>query len=200
MKKILSIILAVTMAFSLSIAAFAADTTTLSTLDSIVASLKKEGVNIQEALKGLSTADLQKAFTTIIEGMNKEDLQKTLQAAIEKVDNEDLQDILTKALKAAGEVKLEDIKDTDKIAGVVDDVLLQVQDKTGIDVQTLKDKLADSEIFNVFAKMYIPAVPTTAAATTAAPIPQTGSAVGGIAIFATLSLAAAAAFVCTKKK
>ncbi|MEI6579524.1 MAG: hypothetical protein WCN92_08705, partial [Eubacteriales bacterium] len=86
------------------------------------------------------------------------------------------------------------------------DLVKTISDKTGVDVGTIKGQLADSEIFNWFAKIYIPGekatttvavVPETT--TEATVIPDTGSAVGGIAIFATLSIAAAAAFVCSKK-
>ncbi len=95
---------------------------------------------------------------------------------------------------------------TGDISTFVDDLVKTISDKTGVDVGTIKGQLADSEIFNWFAKIYIPGekatttvavVPETT--TEATVIPDTGSAVGGIAIFATLSIAAAAAFVCSKK-
>ena len=108
-------------------------------------------------------------------------------------------------LKAATDKLAEIAKDTEKIAPFVDDLLVKIEEKTGVSVADLKTKLGESEIFNAFAKIYMPAIPTTAApvvTTTvkATEVPKTGSAVGGIAIFATLSIAAAAAFVCTKKK
>ena len=181
MKKLLSALLALTLVFSLSVMAFAAEgdttttaapvTTTAAPVTTTVCATCPDPVDTLEELLALIQSDEFKAD-----------------------------------LKAATDKLAEIAKDTEKIAPFVDDLLVKIEEKTGVSVADLKTKLGESEIFNAFAKIYMPAIPTTTAApvvtTTvkATEVPKTGSAVGGIAIFATLSIAAAAAFVCTKKK
>lgn len=96
--------------------------------------------------------------------------------------------------------------DTNGLAAAVDGWVQDFADENGIDVSEVKQWLADNLGF--LSDWYIPAevtteevtLPETEPETEPEVIPQTGSAMGGIAIFATLSLAAAAAFVCTKKR
>jgi len=122
------------------------------------------------------------------------------------VDSKEVQDLIADAKTAVAN------GGTDGIASAVDSWVKDVADQLDIPITDVKSWLADSEIFNAFADMYITDQETTVAptevtdtepvteATTQGTIPQTGSATAGIAIFATLSLAAAAAFVCTKKR
>ena len=173
MKKLLSVLLALTLVFSLGVMAFAAEgdtTTTAAPVTTTVCATCPDPVDTLEELLALIQSDEFKA-----------------------------------ELKAATDKIAEIAKDTEKIAPFVDELLIKLEAKTGIKVADLKDKLGESNIFNAFAKLYMPAIPTTAApvVTTTVKVtevPKTGSAVGGIAILATLSIAAAAAFVCTKKK
>jgi LPXTG-motif cell wall-anchored protein len=63
--------------------------------------------------------------------------------------------------------------------------------------------LENTEIFDWFINLYIPAIPETTVPTTEPEteenIPQTGSTGAGLAVFAVLSVAAAAAYVSKKR-
>ena len=84
-----------------------------------------------------------------------------------------------------------------------------VLESLGLDSSVIEG-LLDNDIVNFFANLYLGAVgpveePTTEAPTTEAPttvpeIPQTGDTSTVMVAIATLSVASAAAFVCTKKK
>lgn len=91
--------------------------------------------------------------------------------------------------------------DPDAMAEIADETVAKISAATGMNVEEVQKAIADSGLFDGFAKLYMPATPVTT--TTTKPetttIVATGSAAGGLAIFATLSVAAAAAFVCIKK-
>ena len=194
MKKLLSALLALTLVFSLSVMAAAEDTTAAPTTAAPTTAAPTTAAPTTAA--PTTAAPTTAAPTTCCPDPvdTFEELLALIQSDEFKAD-----------LKAATDKLAEIAKDTEKIAPFVDDLLVKIEEKTGVSVADLKTKLGESEIFNAFAKIYMPAIPTTAApvvTTTvkATEVPKTGSAVGGIAIFATLSIAAAAAFVCTKKK
>lgn len=92
-------------------------------------------------------------------------------------------------------------KDPEEMAKMADEAVEKISKATGMDIKEVQDAIADSGLFKKIPGLYGNAAPAT---TTAAPvvtttIVDTGSATGGIAIFATISVAAAAAFVCIKK-
>ncbi len=184
MKKLLSAILALTLVFSLGVMAFAADETETTAAPTTAA--PTTAAPTTAAPETTCCPDPVDTFEELLALIQSDEFKADLKAATDKL--------------------AEIAKDTEKIAPFVDDLLVKIEEKTGVSVADLKTKLGESEIFNAFAKIYMPAIPTTTAApvvtTTvkATEVPKTGSAVGGIAIFATLSIAAAAAFVCTKKK
>jgi hypothetical protein len=174
MKKFLSVLLALTLALSLSVMTFAAPATTY---DKFIEAIHSEGIT-----KGLETAlDLVSptAYDEMVEYIHTDEFKAEFKALVEKADGFNASDV----------------------AGLFDDFLVDLAGTLGIeDVNILKDALAKSGLFDWVAKLYMPATPTTEAPTEEETVPETGSAVGGIAIFATLSVAAAAAFVCAKKK
>lgn len=178
MKKLLSVLLALSMVLSLGVMSFAAD----SALDDVKGTL--EGV-YNELKKITETDDFQAKF---------EDFKK-----------------------GAGEI----IDDPTKIQGMFDDLMREAADAIGVDWDAIKAQLESSEIFDIIGKLIEGSGKDET--TTKAPekeadkeedqedkkdkedkedgttIVDTGSAAGSLAIFATLSIAAAAAFVCTKK-
>ena len=180
MKKLLSALLALTLVFSLSVMAFAED-----------------------APAEAAAAETTTVCATCPDPVDTlDELFDLIQSDKFKADLKEATDKLQKLGKTLEEL----LKDTEKIAPAVDGLLEKIAEETDIDVAELKTKLGETEIFNWFAKLYMPAIPTTEAPVvtttvkTTTAVPKTGSAAGGIAIFATLSIAAAAAFVCTKKK
>lgn len=171
MKKVLSILLAAVMVVSMSFASFAAFD-----FEAFLASLLEEGANVVE----------------MIDGLTEEEAKQLLEDAVRKLSEVDIEELMNEF-------------DPDDVGAFVDDLLDKVSEELNVDVDELKDKLGESEIFNWFAKLYMPAIPETTEAPTEAPteeptVPQTGSAAGGLAVFAVMSVAAAAAFVFSKKE
>lgn len=75
-------------------------------------------------------------------------------------------------------ILLEIGNDPDKINEVVDELLARIEAKTGISIDDLKARFSDKELLDLYAPIYMPAVPTTV--TTTVPgtavtvLPQTG--------------------------
>lgn len=188
MKKIASVFLAAALALTFCVTAFA---------EVSVPDIDEIGEQVSEiaANAGISLDDAKAIFDTIMTQVDPDVLQKTL----------------ADALATVGELGDFDITslDTEKIPAFMDAVMDQLA-ANGVDVDGLFDKLSSSELLNFFASIYIgdnvvtePETTTEAPATETEPSPDTGSgskAVGGIAVFAALSLATAAAFVSGKKK
>ncbi|MGI6248060.1 MAG: hypothetical protein ACOYJX_01450 [Acutalibacteraceae bacterium] len=139
--------------------------------EAFLAELLEEGANVVE----------------MIDGLTEEEAKQLLEDAVAKLSEVDIEALINEF-------------DPDDVPAFVDDLLDQVSAELGVDVDEIKDKLGESEIFNWFAKLYMPAIPETTEAPTEAPtVPDTGSAAGGLAVFAVMSVAAAAAFVFSKK-
>ena len=174
MKKILSVVLAVVLAFSLCTSVMAAPD-----LSAIEEKLAELGINF-----------------------SVDEVMSILETITADISEEQLQGVIEDALATIGEFDITSI-DTEQIPAFLDTALEQLA-AMGVDVESLKAQLGDNELVNFFASIYMGGTPTpeetTEEETTEEEIPHTGSSVGGIAIFATLSLAAAAAFACTKKK
>lgn len=196
MKKFLSILLAAIMVCSLGIFAFAAEeeapaeeTTAATVTETVAAAAEKEEVAAPAA-----TGDLT-----------------ALEAKIESkgLDSSDMTSLLSSAISSIGknlkEISVDDILNLP--ANIMDDVVTYIfagLKALGVDVDALYEKLSSNKIINWFVNTFYKGkalAPTTTAAAPAEPseIPQTGSA-ASVAVFATLSLAAAAAFVSFKKK
>lgn len=184
MKKFLSILLAAILVCSMGIFAFAADedeaapeTTTAAAADATVAA------------SGDLTALEQKIES---KGLDSTNMSKLLSSAFDSIG------------KSIKEFSVNDILSLP--ANIMDDLVTYIfagLKALGVDVDALYEKLSSNKIINWFVNTFYKgkalATTTTAAPVDSAPIPQTGSA-ASVAVFATLSLAAAAAFVSFKKK
>ncbi|HZK39714.1 MAG TPA: hypothetical protein VFD23_06140 [Clostridia bacterium] len=173
MKKLLSILLALTLALSLGATAFAADP--------VVDIVHNE--TVLEAIKAILDEIDPSAYDELVAFIDTDEFQAEYAALMDKISAV--------------------IEDPTEVAGMVDDYIEELAELLGLDIEEVKEMLAESGLFDWIAKLYMPGVPetTTVEATTAVEdtVPPTGSAAGSLAIFATLSIAAAAAFVCTKK-
>jgi LPXTG-motif cell wall-anchored protein len=124
------------------------------------------------------------------------------------LDSTDMISLLSSAISSIGQ-NLKEISVNDILnlpANIMDDVVTYIfagLKALGVDVDALYEKLSSNKIINWFVNTFYKgkalATTTAAPAEEPAPIPQTGSA-ASVAVFATLSLAAAAAFVSFKKK
>jgi hypothetical protein len=171
MKKILSVVLAVTLALSLGVMSFAADTS-----------------GYDQLINFIHNDDVKAGIESILEEVGVYD------EVIDFVHTDEFKAEFETLIGQAGGL----LEDPSQVAGIFDDLLVELSANTGVSVDDIKDALADTGLFDLVANLYMPAAPETTTAVEET-IVDTGSAVGGIAIFATLSIAAAAAFVCTKK-
>ncbi len=183
MKKVLSVLVAVVLCLSLGVFASAAD-------------IDLGGVGEDVSL----FLDQASAYTP-------EDAMDVLS----NVDSGDIEE----ALAAIGSPDLASLSElnTGAIPGFLDQIFDQLS-SLGLPVDAIKQAMSDSEILNFLASIYIGnnTTTTTEATTeetteeTTLTIPETGnngspvSAVGGLAVLAAVSLAAAAYFVSNKKK
>ncbi len=178
MKKIFSALIALTLVLTLSVMAFAAPEKTAydKLLETVHSDASKAAIKtVLDAIDPTS-----EVYEKLIATVHTDEFKAGFKAIIEGTED----------------------FDTTKIAGLFDDFINDTAAATGVKPEVVKEALAKSGLFDWVAKLYMPATPetTTAATTTVAPtIAPTGSATGGIAIFATISVAAAAAFVCIKK-
>lgn len=122
------------------------------------------------------------------------------------LDSTDMVSLLSSAISSIGK-NLKEISVNDILslpANIMDDVVTYIfagLKALGVDVDALYEKLSSNKIINWFVNTFYKgkALTTQPAPADEPVIPQTGSA-ASIAVFATLSLAAAAAFVSFKKK
>ena len=171
MKKLLSVLLALTMVLSMGVMSFAADDATTASPEDDIAQIT-DWFNSAEVQKFFADAGV--ALKKAVE--NPEDIAAELDAFIEK---------------AAKELGFE-VGDFDKViqeSGLIEG-FGELMDKFGGGTNKVTTKAAATEEATE---------EVTVEDTAEDAIVDTGSAVGGLAIFATLSIAAAAAFVCTKK-
>lgn len=182
MKKFLSILLAAILVCSMGIFAFAADedeaapeTTTAAAADATVAA------------SGDLTALEQKIES---KGLDSTNMSKLLSSAFDSIG------------KSIKEFSVNDILSLP--ANIMDDLVTYIfagLKALGVDVDAVYEKLSSNKIINWFVNTFYKGtcLTTTTEAPAPSEIPQTGSA-ASVAVFATLSLAAAAAFVSFKKK
>jgi LPXTG-motif cell wall-anchored protein len=191
MKKFLAILLAAILVCSMGVVAFAADEEAFEDTAAVAAADEKEEA-AEATTVAAAAGDLSALESKIAsKGLDATDMTSLLSSAISSIG---------KNLK---EISVDDILNLP--ANSMDDVVTFIfagLKALGVDVDALYEKLAANKVINWFVNTFYKgrALPTTTvAAEEPAPIPQTGSA-ASIAVFATLSLAAAAAFVSFKKK
>ena len=185
MKKFLALLLAAVMVCSMGIFAFAAEdeayveteATTVAAAEETTAAVAAAGdlTSLEKKIadKGLDTTDMVSLLSSAISSIGK------------NLKESSVDDIL--ALPA----------------NIMDDVVTYIfagLKALGVDVDALYEKLSSNKIINWFVNTFYKGTAlTTKPAAEPSDIPQTGSA-ASVAVFATLSLAAAAAFVSFKKK
>jgi len=193
MKKFLSILLAAIMVCSMGIFAFAADEEAFedTTAAEVAAAAEEDAAPAEEA--------------TVAAAGDLTSLEKKI--ASKGLDSTDMVSLLSSAISSIGK-NLKEISVNDILslpANIMDDVVTYIfagLKALGVDVDALYEKLSSNKIINWFVNTFYKgkALTTQPAPADDEPvIPQTGSA-ASIAVFATLSLAAAAAFVSFKKK
>lgn len=183
MKKVLSVALALVLCLAMCVPAFAADTK--DPIDQIAGALDGAGIDLS-------------AITDKLSGLGDFDL-----SAITGGDF-DLS-ALTDMLGGLSDIDISSIKDT--LLGTLGGI-----GGGDFDIAGILEGLKDNELAQLIAKIYSIApvekeTSTEAPTTTEAPtetepeeIPETGDSAVGIAVLGVVSVAAAAAFVCTRKK
>ncbi len=216
MKKVIALALALVMAFSMSVVAFADETTTEAPAtteaaagDTIINNYVSEVVTVVEDKQVVcgdcgSTFDTDKAL--LAHEANCETLPLDITAAIEDVVNA-IVEIVKANVGMSGDIADVVKKLIDFVAGLLDGVLASESGVNGI-VADLEALIAGfdfeipvlSDLINKL-KGFIKDLYAGEVATLPAETPETGSSAPvGIAVFAAVSVAAAAAYVCTKKK
>ena len=185
MKKFLSILLAAIMVCSMGIFAFAAEE---EAYEEPAVAAAEDAAPAEEAPAAGDLTSLEKKIAS--KGLDSTDMVSLLSSAISSIG---------KNLK---EISVNDILNLP--ANIMDDVVTYIfagLKALGVDVDALYEKLSSNKVINWFVNTFYKgkALTTQPAPVDEPVIPQTGSA-ASIAVFATLSLAAAAAFVSFKKK
>ncbi len=173
MKKFLSILLAATLVFSLGSMAYGLEA--------------DDETTAAETTTAISEVTGDTFMGQILEAKDSSDIKGAIEDAFaqakKNIENLSIDDIL--ALPS----------------NIMDDIVTNffaILEALGVDVDALYEKLASSKILNWIANFYKGGCLTTTEAEVEV-VPETGS-TASLAAFATLSLAAAAAFVCYKKK
>ncbi|MCL2508414.1 MAG: hypothetical protein FWF05_04485 [Oscillospiraceae bacterium] len=216
MKKFLSILLALTLMISMGTIAFATDdaneeepdAATVVDTDTNTADDESDGDGDTETADVVDVVaiadDDKKDGAPVAKG---DDTDGLFTGIVDQIGKGDFMGAIEGAFAKAGQF-IKDLSLNDILAlptNVMDDIvtgLFTLLAAMGVDVDALYEKLASNKIINWIANFYKGGAMTTTTVeeTTATPeVPVTGSS-ASIAVFATLSLAAAAAFVCLKKK
>ena len=176
MKKILAIVLSIVMIFSMSAIAFAADD----------AAVDKQGsLSVNDTLNA-AIEGVKNILDSIMNAINTQDLAKNIIASVQSLVNEILASLgISSQSSVLGVVANLEAKIGD--LGIVGDILEYIENL----INNLKAKIK---------ALYAGNKETTVEETTAAEPAETGSTSVGIVAFAAVSVAAAAAYVCTKKK
>jgi hypothetical protein len=179
MKKFLSILLAAILVFSLGTVAF--------------------GLEADDESTTATTAEATTEEAKVISDLTGDTFMGNL------LEAKDASDIKTAIKDSFAKVKknIENLSINDILAlptNIMDDIVTNffaILKALGVDVDALYEKLASNKIINWIANFYKGGALTTVKEVEK--VPETGS-TASLAAFATLSLAAAAAFVCYKKK
>ena len=175
MKKIFSVVLAIVMIFSMSAIAFAADAETPAA---------EEKVDSAFNLGAVDLSAIQDVINSIISQLSLQGVLDACQSIINKIVS------LIEGFAAQSSVlgAVADLEAKIGDLGIVGDILQHIENL----INTLKTKIK-----NFYAGLRETAVEATEAQTSA----DTGSSsTAAVAAFAAISVAAATAFVCTKKK
>ena len=210
MKKTLAIVLALVLAFSMTAMAFAEDPTTTTAASTVapvggVPGSYDNNVCPKCGAKFAIEAEYNKhvAACTVGDPAHTKDyvdltVKDVLNAIVELIKSsntqwDDIESVVTRLVDLVENLlKGITVPEAD-VNGAIDDLKAKVGNsgKLGDLLDSLKAKI----------KSFYAGDKTTTEATTAAEKPaETGSATAGIAAFAAISVAAAAAYVCTKKK
>ncbi len=212
MKKVIALALALVMAFSMSAVAFADETTTEAAAgNTIINNYVSEVVTVVEDKQVVcgacgSTFDSDDALLAHEENCDPAAMDVT--AVIEDVVNA-IVEIVKANTGMSGDISTVITKLIDFVADLLDGILASESGVNGIvadlealvagfdfEIPVLGDLI--NSLKSLIKDLYageIATLPTEPAET-----PDTGSAPVGIAVFAAVSVAAAAAYVCTKKK
>lgn len=176
MKKIFAVVLAIVMIFSMSAIAFAADAET--------PAANEEKVDSAFNLGAVDLSAIQDVINSIISQLSLQGVLDACQSIINKIVS------LIESFSAQSSVlgAVADLEAKIGDLGIVGDILQHIENL----INTLKTKIK-----NFYAGLRETAVEATEAQTSA----DTGSSsTAAVAAFAAISVAAATAFVCTKKK
>lgn len=208
MKKVIALALALVMAFSMSAVAFADETSTDAAGNTIINNYVSEVVTVVEDKQVVcgacgSTFDSDDALLKHEAECDPAAMDVT--AVIEDVVNA-IVEIVKANTGMSGDITAVISKLIDFVADLLDGILASESGVNGIvaelealvagfdfEIPVLGDLI--NSLKNLIKDLYAGEVATLPAET-----PDTGSAPVGIAVFAAVSVAAAAAYVCTKKK
>lgn len=212
MKKVLSVLLAVVICLAFSTMAFATEETTainteeLSNLVNDIVGAAGEG-----DLEGVANAvqinadKLYEAFGDIVEGADTvaaDEAADYVITAISELTGADMENVREIVMDAIDEYGLENVEivESSAVAGLIDDILARLEE-LGVDTDPIVDKLGESEVAGAIIGIYTGEEETTEpeAPVEEPEIPVTGQA-SSLAAFAVLAVAAAGAYVCTRKK
>lgn len=222
MKKVLSVLLAVVLCLGLSTMAFAAEESAAANSEDLEALVNEivdaagEGdvAGIAEAVQ-YDGDKLYAAFGDIVEGTDTvaaDEAVGYVTKAISDLTGADMGNVEAIVTDAVAEYGLEtlEVPSSEAIPGLVDEICARLEEY-GIDTQPIIDKLGSSTVGSAIIGIYTGETTTEpeeddTPTTTEPPkdeekpeIPVTGQA-SSIAAFAVLAVAAAGAYVCTRKK
>ncbi len=222
MKKVLSVLLAVVFCLAFSTMAFAAEESAAANSEEL-SNLVNEIVDAagEGDIEGIANAvqingdKLYAAFGDIVEGADTVAADEAVDyvvTAISDLTGADMENVRAIVLDAIEEYGLEEVEvvSSDAVPGLVDDICARLEEY-GIDTTPILDKLGSSKVGGAIVGIYTGDVeetteeitedePVDDVTTTEKPeIPVTGQA-SSIAAFAVLAVAAAGAYVCTRKK
>ena len=217
MKKLLSVLLAVVLCLAFSTMAFAAEETAADTeelsnlVDEIVGAAGEGDIEgVANAIQ-INADKLYAAFGDIAEGADTvaaDEAADYVITAISELTGADMENVREIVMDAIEEYGLEEVEivDSSAVAGLVDDIIARLE-SMGIDTDPIIDTLAESKVGNAIIGIYTGEPETEPETEVEEPetevvepeIPVTGQA-SSIAAFAVLAVAAAGAYVCTRKK
>lgn len=223
MKKVLSVLLAVVLCLAFSTMAFAAEESAAANSEEL-SNLVNEIVDAagEGDIEGIANAvqingdKLYAAFGDIVEGADTVAADEAVDyvvTAISDLTGADMENVRAIVLDAIEEYGLEEIEvvSSDAVPGLVDDICARLEEY-GIDTTPILDKLGSSKVGGAIVGIYTGDVTTEPdsepdsepetdpeVTTEVIEVPKTGQA-SSIAAFAVLAVAAAGAYVCTRKK
>ncbi len=224
MKKLLSVLLAVVLCVAFTTIAFAEESSTIDTeelskvVDEIVGAAGSGDIEGVAGAVQVNADKLYAAFGDILEGTETVEANEAADyvvTAISELTGADMENVREIVMDAIEEYDLGSVEivDSSEVAGLVDKILERLE-SLGIDTDPIIDKLAESKVGGAIVGIYTgetetaseeePDPPKTTTKkvnetpTDPDPIP-TGHA-SSIAAFAVLAVAAAGAYVCTRKK